>query len=212
MCRLLVVRAAEPFDGTPHLEKFAYISRHSKDYQGHGWGCAYKNEGGAWELYKNINPVWEDRLDPFPPTTLLVAHARSAFQDRDITVENNMPFSDGRTVYIFNGELRGVKIREKGRIGAEKIFNYIRRFDKGNTFMAMKKALDIVKKRTRYIRCVNIIMVNDEGIHVSSFFNEDQDYFTMHYKESGNALTICSDPFPSENGWRRIPNDSMRVF
>lgn len=212
MCRLLVIRDAEPFDATPLLEKFAYISRHSKDYQGHGWGCAYKDEGGGWELYKNINPVWEDRLDQFPPTTLLVAHARSAFQDRDIVIENNMPFSDGRTVYIFNGELRGVKIREKGRIGAEKIFNYIRRFDKGNTFTAMKKALGIVKKRTRYIRCINIIMVNEEGIHVSSFFNEDEDYFTMHYKESGDALTICSDPFPSENGWKRIPNDTMRVF
>jgi len=36
-----------------------------------------------------------------------VAHARSAFEDKDIVVENNMPFTDGERVFIFNGELRG---------------------------------------------------------------------------------------------------------
>jgi len=123
MCRLLVVRSERPFAISPHLEKFSHISKHSKEYQGHGWGCAYKDSRGEWALYRNICPIWEDNVSAFPVTTLLVAHARSAFEDRDIRVENNMPFFDGRYVYIFNGELRGVRIREQGRIGAEKIFN-----------------------------------------------------------------------------------------
>ena len=111
MCRLLAVRAGSPFAITPHLEKFASISRHSKEYQGHGWGCAYQDMEGAWQIYKNINPIWEDDLSVFPDTRLLVAHARSAFEDRDIVIENNMPFFDGRTVFVFNGELRGVRIK-----------------------------------------------------------------------------------------------------
>ena len=50
MCRLLAVKAGSPFAITPHLEKFATISKHSKEYQGHGWGCAYQDDtqgGGA---------------------------------------------------------------------------------------------------------------------------------------------------------------------
>jgi glutamine amidotransferase len=211
MCRLLTVRSKTAFDITPHLEKFAHIARNSKEYQGHGWGCAYRNDAGGWEIYKNINPVWEDDLSRFGATTLLVAHARSAFEDRDIAIENNMPFSDGRSVYIFNGELRGVRIREVGRIGAEKIFNYIRRFDKGDTRQALEKATGIIKKRTRYIRGMNIIMVHDGGIFVSSFFNEDEEYFTMWYKE-GDELIICSQAYPSESNWRKIANDSVRVW
>jgi len=211
MCRLLTVHAKEAFEIQPHLENFAYISRHSKEYQGHGWGCAYKDEKGRWRIYRNINPVWEDDFTPFPATTVLVAHARSAFEDRDIVVENNMPFFDGRTVFIFNGELRGVKIRSEGRIGAEKIFNFIKRFDKGETLPALTKAVGIIKKRTAHIRGMNIILVNDEGIHVSSFFSEDEEYFTMHYRE-GDGLTICSDPYPSEEGWRSIANDSIRIW
>ena len=211
MCRLLVVRNPNRFDPSPHLEKFAHIARHSKEYQGHGWGCAYQNFAGKWELYKNIQPIWEDDLSQFPSATLLVAHARSAFEDTDIVVENNMPFFDGRSIFIFNGELRGVRIRESGRIGAEKIFNYIRRFDKGNTGEAIFKATSIIKKRTQHIRGLNLVMINDEGIHLFSFFKVEKSYFTMHVKEK-KELVICSQPYDLEDGWKPISNDSIKVW
>lgn len=211
MCRLLTVRSNTTFSIEPYLRKFADISRNSKEYQGHGWGCAYRDKAAGWKLYKNINPVWKDDLSHFGKTSLLVAHARSAFEDRDIVVENNMPFFDGRTVFVFNGELRGVKIRAEGRIGAEKIFNYIRRFDQGDICSALIKAVDIIKKRTRYIRGMNIIMVNDDGIFASSYFTEDDIYFTMRYRE-GRELVICSTAFPGQKNWHSIANRSMRVW
>ena len=166
---------------------------------------------GGWQFYRNIKPVWEDDFSRLEDTRLLVAHARSAFEDKDIVVENNMPFSDGRTIFIFNGELRGVKIRAEGRIGAEKIFNYIRRFDKGDTLQALIKAVGIIKKRTRHIRGMNIIMVNQTGVFVSSYFAEDEPYFTMSYRQ-GDDLVICSDPYPSEDNWQNIANDSVRKW
>jgi glutamine amidotransferase len=211
MCRLLTIKSETPFAITPHLNQFAEVAKNSKEYQGHGWGCAYLDASSEWRFYKNINPVWQDDFNQFGETRLLVVHARSAFEDKDIVVENNMPFFDGRTVYIFNGELRGVKIREQGRIGAEKIFNYIRRFDQGDTRQALVKAVGIIRKRTRYIRGMNIIMVNDKGIFVSSYFTEDQDYFTLRYRE-GRELVICSAPYPAEKNWRKIANESVRVW
>jgi predicted glutamine amidotransferase len=211
MCRLLTIRSKTAFDIATHLKKFAGVARNSKEYQGHGWGCAYLDETANWKFYKNINPVWQDDFSRFGNTTFLVAHARSAFQDRDIVIENNMPFFDGRTVFIFNGELRGVQIREQGRIGAEKIFNYIRRFDKGDTRQALQKAVAIIRKRTRHIRGMNIIMANDKGIFVSSHFTEDEAYFTMRYRQ-GRELIICSAPYPGENDWQPIANDSVRVW
>jgi glutamine amidotransferase len=211
MCRLLAVKSKTPFEIRHHLENFALVAKHSKEYQGHGWGCAFLDANGSWQIYRNIAPVWEDDLSRFGRTCLLVAHARSAFEDRDIVVENNMPFFDGRTVFIFNGELRGVKIREQGRIGAEKIFNYIRRFDRGDTRQALAKAVDIIKKRTRAIRGMNIIIVNDRGIFVSSHFSEDAEYFTMRYWD-GEALVICSAPYPGAGNWHPIANNSVRIW
>ena len=211
MCRLLTIKSEAPFAIAPHLSRFADIARNSKEYQGHGWGRAYLDESAGWQFYKNIDPIWQDDFSRFGQARLLVVHARSAFEDRDIVVENNMPFFDGRTVFIFNGELRGVKIRAEGRIGAEKIFNYIRRFDQGDTRQALIKAVGIIRKRTRSIRGMNIIMVNAAGIFVSSYFTEDDEYFTLRYREDGD-LVICSAPYPDAKNWQRIANDSVRVW
>jgi predicted glutamine amidotransferase len=211
MCRLLVVRSQETFDPAGHLTRFASVSKNSKEYQGHGWGCAWKDSEQNWQVYRNVCPVWEDDYARFPRTSLLVAHARSAFKDRDIVVENNMPFSDGERVFIFNGELQGVKIQEQGRIGAEKIFNFIRRFDRGDTLVALGKAVEILRNRTRYIRAMNIIMVKERAVYLSTFFSEDEDYFTMRYKE-GRELVICSEVYPSEEGWKSIANGTVGVW
>ncbi len=192
-----------------HLQAFAHIAEHSREFQGHGWGCAWL-ENGEWQDYHNIRPIWQDDFSRFGKTTLLLAHARSAFQDKDIRVENNMPFSDGRYQFIFNGELRGVSIRAEGRIGAEKIFNFIRRFDKGDMLAAMHKALPIITRKSRYVRAMNIIIADKERAYVASQFSEDPDYFTMHYKSGGGTLVLCSDPYPGEQGWQPIANQTIR--
>ena len=46
------------------------------------------------------------------------------FRNEGIAVENNMPFLSGRHGFVFNGELRGVRIAATGRIGAEKLFRF----------------------------------------------------------------------------------------
>ncbi len=211
MCRLLYVRSRQPFEIYEHLEKFSIVAKNSKEYQGHGWGLA-RLVKGRWRHYKNIKPIWKDDLGQFGKTTLLMAHARSAYQDKDIIVENNMPFYDEKYIFIFNGELHGVKINAEGRIGAEKIFNFIKRFDKGDMFDALAKGVEIINKRSRYIRAMNIIIGDEEKAYVSSLFNEDEDYFTMHYKKSADRLIICSQPFDNEKDWQKIKNNSVGVL
>ncbi|HMS66381.1 MAG TPA: hypothetical protein PKD83_14150, partial [Ignavibacteria bacterium] len=105
MCRLLFVRSETEFNPKEYLEKFAKLSKESKEFQGHGWGCSYL-ENNEWKHYKNICPVWEDDLSQFGKTKLITVHARSAFRDEGIVIENNMPFHDDRYIFTFNGELR----------------------------------------------------------------------------------------------------------
>ena len=211
MCRLLLVKSKEKIEISAHLKKFAQIAKNSREYQGHGWGCAYL-KNGEWEIYKNVNPIWEDDLVKFPPTVNLLAHARSAFQNEGINVENNMPFLIDKYVFIFNGELHGVKIKEKGRIGAEKVFNYIKRFDKGDMFEAIKKAVELIKRRTTFIRAMNFIIADERNVYLHSLFNDEPEYFTMHIKKSASELLICSEKFPHENNWHPLKNKTIEVF
>ena len=127
MCRMLYIKSSKSVDIRKKLEKFTHICRDSPEYQGHGWGMVY-TKNGQRKLYKTLKPIWEDNFDHFPDGNFLLVHARSAFLDRDIVIENNMPFVDGKYCFSFNGELHGVKINIPGTTGAEKIFNYIKIF------------------------------------------------------------------------------------
>ena len=211
MCRLLFIKSETEFSIPEHLNKFAEVAKNSKEFQGHGWGLAYLKDN-SWVHYKNIKPVWEDDLEQFPSTNRLIVHARSAFQDKDIFVENNMPFYDDKYIFTFNGELSGVRIKEEGRIGAEKIFNFIKKFNEDDMYAALVKGVEQIKKRTKYIRAMNIIITDKEKAYVSSLFSEDPDYFTLHKKNIPGGLIICSQKYPGENDWEKIENNSIGVY
>jgi len=215
MCRILLTRSDKPFAIADELKPFASIAENSREYQGHGWGCSWLDDDTAadsasaepaWQHYHNIKPVWEDDISSFPQTTLLLVHARSAFRDEGIAVENNMPFTDGESVFIFNGELRGVKIKSEGRIGAEKIFNYIRRMNKGDKLQALDKAVSIINRRTQYVRAMNILMSDGNQCLLSSTYSEDPGYFQMHRSVHGGIERVCSEPFPETGKWDVVDN------
>lgn len=211
MCRLLFVQSINAFEISNHLTQFADIAMNSKEYQGHGWGCSYLFKK-KWIHYKNILPIWEDDFKQFPKSNRLIVHARSAFEDRDIAVDNNMPFFDKNYIFIFNGELRGVRIKAEGRIGAEKIFNFIKRFDKFGMEIALQKGIEIIINKSSYIRAMNIIIAELDRVYYSSLFNEDEEYFQMYYKQSPDEIIICSEVYPNETGWSKIENKSSGVF
>jgi predicted glutamine amidotransferase len=211
MCRLLYIKSRKSFKIGNQLQKFANMAKHSKEYQGHGWGLAYLNNQN-WKFYKNLTPIWEDNLSQFGETRLLLAHARSAFRDRDISLQNNMPFHDERHVFIFNGELHGVRINIPGRIGAEKVFNFIKRFDGGDFTKAIEKGVSIIAKRSTYIRAMNFIIADKNMAYVVCHYNEDMDYFTMYYKQSKQELVICSERYDDELGWIPFENKTIRTF
>jgi predicted glutamine amidotransferase len=211
MCRLLYVRSTDEFSIGPHLEAFAGIAEGSKEFQGHGWGAAFL-EGGEWKIHRSITPVWRDDLGRFGSTRLLVAHARSAFRDEGICVENNMPFRQERDLFVFNGELHGVKVRSPGRIGAEKIFNYIRRFDRGDLEAAVRRAVAIIAERSRYVRAMNMIVGSPEKMVLCSMFSADPGYFTLYTRNDAKSRFICSERYPGSEGWEPVPNNTIEVI
>ena len=207
MCRILFARSENDFSLSSLLEPFARVAHTSPEYQGHGWGCSWR-EGDLWRHYHNIQPIWEDDLSQFDNTSLLLVHARSAFRDEGIVIENNMPFSDGESVFIFNGELRGVRIKSEGRIGAEKLYNYIRRFDKGDKLAALDKGTSIIARRSAYVRVMNIILADGVQSCLSTSYSGNPEYFQMHQKQDGTCKLVCSQPFAGESGWTAIDNNT----
>ncbi len=209
MCRIIGIESELPIDNNQRLRLFSEICKNSKEYQGHGWGLAYYN-GRSWIEYHSIIPIWEDELPQIPKTTRLLVHARSAFQNKDILLENTMPFTNKskNRVFIFNGELRGVKIRIEGRIGAEKIFNYIQKLSRESLFDGIKKAVPIIEKKSSYIRAMNMIIAEDEKLYLTTMYNEQPEYFNMYKYEENEIKIVCSEPIDN-NKWIKIENNTI---
>jgi hypothetical protein len=55
-------------------------------------------------------------------------------------------------------------------------------------------------------------MADRERAYLHSHFNQDDDYFTLHKKESKNVHIYCSAPFPGETGWESLGNDYFEVI
>ncbi|MBX2883729.1 MAG: hypothetical protein KTR32_27500 [Granulosicoccus sp.] len=213
MCRLLLVDHPEMVDPNTYLADFRQICEQSREYQGHGWGCSWLDAENHWQHYHCIDPIWEDPKSNFPNTSLFLVHARSAFRDEGIAIENNMPFSNGHSVFLFNGELQGVRIKAEGRIGAEKIYHFIQRFEKEGWARAVEKGANIIDKRSRYIRAMNFFLATPDAIEVCSWFGEDPEYFQLHETKEGQTRIICSAPLASvKSVWDTIPNQTTKTL
>lgn len=208
MCRILALTSATPVDVAAHLRAFADVARTSREYQGHGWGCAWQDDAG-WRSYHHILPIWEDDLARFGEARVLVAHARSAFRDEGIAVENNMPFFDGPLAFVFNGELRGVRIAETGRIGAEKLFRFLVRVGGARGAEELRTAMRLVGQRTRYVRAMNLVIGGEGRFVVGTSFSEDADYFTLRLKRAEGMTIVCSDAYGGDEGWSPLPNGAV---
>ncbi len=219
MCRILGIQADEPVDALPWIEAFGRQCRASKEFQGHGWGMSWQ-EDGIWRRYRSIVPIWEDRFEP-PPTRVLLVHARSAFRNEGIVVENNMPFLSGGLAFAFNGELRGVRLKAPGETGAARLFHLLERFTgaaDGDLLSATARLDSLITSRSEYVRALNIVASDGHSLFVNTRYSEDADYFGLHTASVGvepRARLVCSERISTpdiEPAWTPVPNRTTHTL
>lgn len=215
MCRILFIKARNGVDPHSILSDFSTTCKNSSEYQGHGWGISYF-QNGAWFTEKSLQPIWENwqRITMKSSVNYFLVHARSAFQDRDIVLDNNMPFIYDRFIYAFNGEIQGVRLRTDGETGAAKIFTIFNQLFNGNGIETLGKLNRLIQKRSRYIKAMNILVIDTvlNKVYVSSFFNENKSYFQMSVLEKKDMMIISSDPLQSMKEFKPLNNASIQEW
>lgn len=193
MCRFLLIRSQTPFFPKSYLERFAAACADSKEYQGHGWGMVCRTLEGRLSTYKTLTPIWESTPPQLSWCTELLIHARSAFRDEDIVLENNMPFQSDQSLFAFNGELQGVRLRTPGRTGAAKIHHILDRAVADAGWTGFQKGIRLIDKGSRYIRGMNLVLLQGEDTYVATRFGEDPEYFSLHAAFEGDRFIIASE-------------------
>jgi predicted glutamine amidotransferase len=207
MCRFLVLRSSREFDPSPIMSDFKERCRRSSEYQGHGFGVTLR-ASGLWERRRCLAPIWEDTEALPAGVDVLMVHARSAFRNEGIDIENNMPFYRGDLSFVFNGEIRGIRLKAPGRIGAEKLFHLILERQRSGLPDAIGAVDRLVRSRSQYVRAMNVAITDGSAIYAHCRFSERPDYFTLHFRE-GDLGGVSSEPLdgsfrPMENGETRV--------
>jgi predicted glutamine amidotransferase len=175
------------------------------DRQGDGWGVAFW-ESGKWVTAKSLSPIWEDfsKLKKIPQTNSMIVHARSAsFPNQKGNIEFNQPYVSGKSAFVFNGMLSGVKFRRKieGKIGAQKIWTLAREIiQTENDEKAMLAKLRVlIREHSKTVRGLNVGLANPRSITALCDYSTDKEYFTLNYCDEEDLKIICSEKL---NGYK----------
>lgn len=211
MCRFLLVNTKKFDYFRQDVNEFIKKCRNSQEEQKDGWGMAYL-ESGQIKIKKDLRPIWESfQLDEIPKTSFLLLHARSALDISTIyDLENNQPFFEKGILFVFNGLLKGVNLKVRGRIGAQKIFNLIVKEVKDSLFYSVGQSIQKLKESSIYVRALNLLIIRDNQVVVSCNYNEDPDYFSLYYSQSDDKLVICSEKL--ESAKIRLNNNQIILF
>ena len=201
MCRFLLFKSEEKLNPEPILRDFAEMCRVSRtedeDWQGDGWGAAWFDEKGNWQVKKSLLPIWKDRNEfkSIPGTNILVAHARSAsFDEHKGNVDFNEPYLKGGYCYVFNGMLKGVKLVAEGRIGAQKVWSLLQNeLVTSKPLQALENINRMLRKNSRTIRGLNIGLATKDSFFALCGKQGDSDYFTLRKMRGDDIQIICSE-------------------
>lgn len=209
MCRFLLVKSKQLFKPELILKDFALMCRNSPapngDWQGDGWGIAWQVQNSKikvksyWQTYKSLKPIWkeQERFNQFPKTNILIVHARSAFNDgQKNIIEFNQPYIKNNFCFVFNGTLRGVKLKKPifGKIGSQKIFNLLLKFLKNNKpDKALRKLSNLLLKNSKTVEGLNIgLSVGQKIYALCQYQSSDDNYFSLRYNKNNNFSIISS--------------------
>lgn len=219
MCRFLLAKSKNNLNPEPVLNQFADMCRDSQteegDWQGDGWGVSWINTNGGWQLEKSLKPIWEDReqFNKIPKTRVLVAHARSAtFAKHKGNIDYNQPFLNGGYCYVFNGMLKGVRLKAEGQIGAQKVWSLLQNeLVTNKPLQALENINRTLRKNSREIKGLNIGLTVKDNFFVLCGKQNNGEYFTLRKMLGGDTQIICSEEIGNYNFEKMKENETIAL-
>ena len=213
MCRFLVAVGAAPFAPGELLAAFTEMAEASRspdgDRQGDGWGLAWLEDGGRWQLVRSLAPIWEDSAAAVCPslTRGIAVHARSAsFPGERGDLAHNQPFLLDGYAFVFNGLLSGVSLpgRRRGEIGAQRIAALLGAFLKRQPVApAVGRLLSLLERRSRSIPALDLAVAGPTEVVALSRFESHAGYYQLHSVEQDGIRAVCSQPLDPR--WNPLP-------
>lgn len=220
MCRFLIIKSKIKFNPQNFLNSFSTTCEKSVapdgERQRDGYGVAW-HENGIWKAKKSLVPIWEaeNACVNIPETNLLVVHARGAGFEKDRgIIDYNEPFIDGDLCFVFNGLVKGVKIKRRleGEIGSQKLFSLIKEELKNkNLNSVLKFVKKLMLNNSGKIEGMNIGLIKGDEIAVLCQYSDNAKYYSLHFYQAPDLLLVSSEPFGNYD-WKKFKKGEVKTF
>lgn len=219
MCRYLMVRSDAAIGPASLIEPFAEMSRITPapdgDPQADGWGFAWIDASGRWNLRRFPDPIWESsaRFGEFPESRCFCVHARSASSpELKNNVEFNQPFVEEGHAFVFNGFLQGIALPYPvpGRIGSQKIWSLLRaRLTRDGAVESLGQLTGFLNRHSRRVQAMNIGLTDGRFLYGLNQYADHEEYYRCRVHVSPGLRMICSG---SLDGFDFQPAPLRRAF
>jgi predicted glutamine amidotransferase len=242
MCRFLAYRGDPIF-----LSDLVCAPRHSLVHQslhaeqaktgtnGDGFGIGWYGERSEPGIYREVRPAWSDEnlrsLCAQVRSRLFFAHVRAS-TGTSTTRANCHPFTDGRHLFMHNGQIGGygrIKRRIEGLIPDELYEMRLGTTDSEAIFLAalaLGLSDDPVKAMARVLRQTRSLMSDagiDEPLRFTAAVTDGESLWafrwacdgsppTLYFCEAEGSLVVVSEPIDDRAaGWREVPKGCTLV-
>lgn len=219
MCRFLIVKSKTQINPVDLLNQFALVCEKSiapdGEKQKDGFGIAWQ-ENNKWKIKKSLSPIWigQNVFQEIPTTKLLVVHARgSGFEKDRGNIHFNEPFINGDLCFVFNGIIRGVKIKRnlEGKIGSQKLFSLVKEVIKEEKQEVLSEINKLMLENSGKIEGMNIGIVKEGKISVLCQYSENKDYYSLYSFQDRNITIISSETFGNYR-WKMFKKGEIKIF
>ncbi len=218
MCRFIQIKSEKPIQPAEILSRFSQMCKNSRtfdgDWQGDGWGIAWKSNEQIWQVQTSLKPIWEceQTFTEIPQSVLFLAHARSAsFPGQKGILEYNQPYISGKYAFVFNGLLKGVNLPfpVAGKIGAQKIWNLLQKeLEENKPETALNNVVNLLRNNSRQIQALNIGLNDGDNQYAVTIYTSHPEYYNLRAYSSEKISIICSEPLPGF-AFQKIPTEKI---
>lgn len=190
-----------------------------------GFGIGWYDQHGAVRRYRRTVPMWADGSLPDVAatirTTALVAAARNGTPGMPVTETACAPFRHRRWLFSHNGVVRGWPDSLEDLAAALPLGDLLRleapndsallwaiakrRLEDGEGVESVVEHLTLEAAQAAPGSRLNLLLCDGETVAASTWEH------SLWVRESGDSVTISSEPFGNADGWQSLPDRQLVV-
>ena len=195
-----------------------HLSLHGKKApHRHGFGYLWKGREGAIALRRygreDMERVPHGLPDPLTAaSTLAIGHVRKASPTyrAHTGATDAHPFAEWGVFLAHNGTIHDADVLDRGPgIDSQKLTRWLAHAWWPRTPEGLAVALETLLHTVRDFTAIDLLITEGTNLYAFCCYSRNPDYYTLWFRDAGDAVIVSSEPVDDDPGWREMGNPEL---